>query len=141
MKSAQLSEEIRNLMASPDASRFTLTILSFGYKKGIPLDADMVFDLRFIPNPFYLASLKHLTGNSKKVKDYVLRQPETQPFIDQVHRLINDLIPSYIREGKPQLVLALGCTGGQHRSVALANVFTELFRADGWRVIPIHRDL
>jgi UPF0042 nucleotide-binding protein len=141
MKAAQLSEEIRNLMASPEASRFTLTILSFGYKKGIPLDADMVFDLRFIPNPFYLASLKQLTGNSKKVKDYVMRQPETQPFIDQIHRLINDLIPSYIREGKPQLVLAFGCTGGQHRSVALANIFTELFRADGWRVIPIHRDL
>ena len=141
MKAAQLSEEIRSLMASPDASRFTITILSFGYKKGIPLDSDMVFDLRFIPNPFYLVSLKRLTGNSKKVKDYVMRQPETQPFIDQVHSLINDLIPSYIREGKPQLVLAFGCTGGQHRSVALANIFTELFRNDGWRVIPIHRDL
>lgn len=141
MKAAQLQEEIKSLLTSPTATGFTITIQSFGYKHGIPLDADMVFDLRFLPNPFYLPSLKHLTGNSRKVRDYVMKFEESKRFIEQVHGLIKELIPSFIREGKPQLVLAFGCTGGQHRSVAMANVFTELFKADGWRVLTIHRDL
>ncbi|MDD2216214.1 MAG: RNase adapter RapZ [Eubacteriales bacterium] len=141
MKAAQLSEEIRNLLFSSNATGFTITIQSFGYKKGIPLDADMVFDMRFIPNPFYLASLKKLTGNNKKVQQYVMRFPESQSFVKQIHGLINELIPSYIREGKSQLVLAFGCTGGQHRSVTMANVFKKLLKDDGWRVLTIHRDL
>ena len=141
MKAAQLQEEIKNLLSTPSASGFTITIQSFGYKHGIPLDADMVFDLRFLPNPFYLPSLKNLTGNSKKVRDYVMKFEESKRFADQVHSLITELIPFFMREGKPQLVLAFGCTGGQHRSVTMANLFTDRFKEDGWRVITIHRDL
>lgn len=141
MKVAQLNEEIRNLFLSSDATGFTITIQSFGYKHGIPLDADMVFDMRFIPNPFYLDSLKKLTGNNKKVQEYVMRFSETRSFVTRIHELINGLIPSYIREGKSHLVIAFGCTGGQHRSVTMANVFTALFKKDGWRVLTVHRDL
>lgn len=141
MKTAQLNEAIRSLLASPDASGFSITVQSFGYKHGIPLDADMVFDLRFIPNPFYLPSLKNLTGNSHKVQDYVMKFQISKRFVDQVHSLVNELIPSYIKEGKSQLVLAFGCTGGQHRSVTMANIFTDKFKEDGWQVLTIHRDL
>lgn len=142
MKSAKLSEEIKNLLlTNSDNAIFTITIQSFGYKYGIPLDADMVFDMRFIPNPYYLASMKKLTGNSEKVKNYVMKFPETQKFVETVHELINSLIPLYIREGKFHLVLAFGCTGGQHRSVTMANEFTRLFLEDGKRVVTVHRDI
>lgn len=141
MKVAQLHEELRNVLSYEGATGFTMTIQSFGYKKGIPLDADMVFDMRFIPNPFYVASLRKLTGNNKKVQNYVMKSPQSQEFVDRTYELIDELIPFYIKEGKSQLVLAFGCTGGQHRSVTMANLFTELFRKSGRRVLTIHRDL
>ena len=141
MKVAQLHEELRNLLSSEEATGFTITIQSFGYKHGIPLDADLVFDLRFIPNPFYLPSLRNLTGNSQKVRDYVMKTQQAQNFVEKVYALIDELIPFYIKEGKAQLVIAFGCTGGQHRSVAMANVFTEMFQQAGRRVLTIHRDL
>ncbi len=141
MKVAQLHEELRNVLTSDEATGFTMTVQSFGYKHGIPLDADIVMDLRFIPNPFYLASLRHLTGNSKKVKDYVMKNPQARDFVEKTYALIDDLIPFYIKEGKSQLVLALGCTGGQHRSVVMANLFSEMFREAGRRILTIHRDL
>ena len=141
MKVAQLHEELRNLLSSEEATGFTITIQSFGYKNGIPLDADIVFDLRFIPNPYYLSSLRKLTGNSRKVREYVLRTPQSKSFADNAYTLIEELIPFYIKEGKSHLVLAFGCTGGQHRSVAMANLFTEMFRKAGRRVLTIHRDL
>lgn len=142
MKTAKLNEEIKELLsAGENGDSFTITVESFGYKHGMALDADWVFDVRFIPNPFYLASMKNLTGNSKKVQEYVLRFPESQQFVNQIHKLINDLIPMYVREGKYHLVLAFGCTGGQHRSVTMANEFARRFKEDGKRVILIHRDL
>jgi len=142
MKTAKLSEEIKELLLSEDeADGFTITIMSFGYKHGMPLDADWVFDMRFLPNPFYLASMKNLTGNSKKVQDYVLKFPESHRFIKEIYQVINDLIPLYKKEGKSNLVLAFGCTGGQHRSVTMANEFSRLFTADEKRVILIHRNL
>ncbi len=141
MKTAQLREEVRNLVANGNETRFTITLQSFGYKYGIPLDADMVFDVRFLPNPYYVQSLKALTGNNQKVRDYVTRFPESESFIKKVHELINELIPSFLKEGKANLVIAFGCTGGQHRSVTMANVFTELFKQDGWRVLTIHKDV
>ena len=142
MKNAQLNEEIKKLLLSEEESTsFTISIQSFGYKHGIPLDADMVFDLRFIPNPYYLASMKKLTGNSEKVSKYVMKFPETQEFLATVQGLIDKLIPCYIREGKFHLVLAFGCTGGQHRSVAVANEMSKRFLAEGKRVIAVHRDL
>lgn len=142
MKTAQLNQEIKKLLKSGEGeANFTLSIQSFGYKNGIPLDADMVFDIRFIPNPFYIKSMKTLTGNSKKVSNYVMKFPETVEFLDTVHRMIDKLIPSYIREGKFHLVIAIGCTGGQHRSVVIANELSERFRKGGKRVITVHRDL
>ncbi|MGI6731757.1 MAG: RNase adapter RapZ [Anaerovoracaceae bacterium] len=142
MKAAMLSEEIKKLLLSDmDQANFTISIQSFGYKHGIPLDADMVFDMRFIPNPFYLASMKKLTGNSEKVRNYVMKFEESQKFVETVYQFIDRLIPLYIREGKFHLVVAFGCTGGQHRSVAMANEFTERFLADGKRVVTMHRDL
>jgi UPF0042 nucleotide-binding protein len=101
----------------------------------------MVFDVRFIPNPYYLPSMRNLTGNSKKVQEYVMRFDETKSFIEQIHKLIVELIPSYIREGKSQLVIAFGCTGGQHRSVTISNVVSDLFKGEDRRVLTIHRDL
>ena len=142
MKAAQLNEAICKLLVEDNGQdRFTITLKSFGFKAGIPLDADMVFDVRFIPNPFYLASMRDLTGRSQKVKNYVLRFAETQEFIRRVHSLILDLIPNYMREGKSHLVVAIGCTGGQHRSVAVTEEFKRLFTEDDRRVIMIHRDL
>jgi len=142
MKAAHLNQELRAvLLGEEDKDNFTITVESFGFKHGMPQEADWVFDVRFIPNPYYLASMKKLTGNSKKVQDYVLKFPESQAFVKQVHSLINELIPHYIREGKYNLVLAFGCTGGQHRSVTMANKFAEIFKEEGKRVVLIHRNL
>lgn len=142
MKTAMLNEEIKKLLLSNhDGNTFAISIKSFGYKHGIPLDADIVFDMRFIPNPYYLTSMKKLTGNSKKVRDYVMKFPESIEFLETVEQMINKLIPLYMREGKSHLVLAFGCTGGQHRSVTMANVFSDLFIEQGKSVITVHRDL
>ena len=142
MKNAQLNEEIKKLLLSEEESTsFTISIQSFGYKHGIPLDADMVFDMRFIPNPYYLKSMRKLTGNSENVSSYVMKFPETQAFLSTVYELIENLIPFYVREGKFHLVLAFGCTGGQHRSVAVANAMSKRFLEEGKRVITVHRDL
>lgn len=142
MKTAMLNEEIKKLLLSEeDGKSFTITVKSFGYKYGIPLDADIVFDMRFLPNPYYLASMKKLTGNSKKVRNYIMKFPESQQFVKTVDEMINFLIPLYMKEGKPHLVLAFGCTGGQHRSVTMANVFSDIFIEQGKRVVTIHRDL
>lgn len=142
LKSAQLNQEIKNLILSErNEDMFNVTVESFGYKHGIPLDADMVFDVRFIPNPFYVSSLKNLTGNNKKVQEYAMKFPESRSFADSVKKMVDELIPCYIREGKYNLVLCFGCTGGQHRSVTMANEICSRLKADGRRVVLIHRDL
>lgn len=140
--SSQLKHEMKKIFhAEEDVESLTIAIKSFGYKNGIPLDTDIVFDVRFLPNPFYLASMKHLTGNSKKVKDYVMKWPESKEFVEKTYELIQFLLPYYLREGKSQLVISFGCTGGQHRSVVLANEFFEIFTKEGKRVTVAHRDL
>lgn len=141
MKAAKLREEIKALFGRGEEATFVLNLFSFGFKHGIPLEADMVLDVRFIPNPYYVPSLKKLTGNSKKIQDYVLKFPETQSFISTVEKMLNEMIPCYIREGKYHLNLAFGCTGGQHRSVTMANVFAEKFKEQGIRITIDHRDL
>jgi len=142
MKSAQLREEITDIFTlGQDKDSFTINLQSFGYKHGIPLDVDMIFDMRFIPNPFYVTSLKKLTGNSKKVQNYVMKYPETKSFITKVDELINEITPSFAREGKYHLNIAFGCTGGQHRSVTMANVFAEIFKEQGKRITIEYRDL
>lgn len=120
---------------------FSLTIQSFGYKHGMSSDADIVFDVRFIPNPYYLKSMKELTGNNRKVREYVMKFEETQTFVARVSELVEYLIPFYMKQGKRQLLLAFGCTGGQHRSVAMANEFSDIFREQGRRVTTVHRDI
>ncbi len=122
----ELKEELdRIFVRNEEYNSLMITILSFGFKNGIPTDADLVFDVRFLPNPFYIDELKFKTGNDKEVKDYVMSFPEAGEFLEKLNDMMNFLIPGYIKEGKNQLVVAIGCTGGKHRSVTLAN---ELYR-------------
>lgn len=142
MKSARLWQEVKDLITSGESEKtFMINIMSFGYKKGLPSGADMVFDMRFIPNPYYVKSLRNLTGNNQKVQSYVLRHEDTKRFIAAVSQMVNDMIPSYIREGKYNLNLAFGCTGGHHRSVSVANEMSRIFQSQGRRVTIEHRDL
>ncbi len=142
LKVAELNSELDKLFAlKTKTDTFGLKFMSFGYKHGIPTEADWVLDVRFIPNPYYVASLKKLTGNNKKVAQYVLKQDVTQEFIHRLQEVIIRLIPCYVKEGKYSLTIAFGCTGGQHRSVTLANEFYKMFTADGWRVSLEHKEL
>ena len=142
MKTAKLKEVIKDIvMKGEEKQTFIINIQSFGYKHGMPLDADMVFDMRFIPNPYYVPSLKELTGNSMKVKNYVLRQQVTVEFLEKIVPLLEEMIPAYMQEGKYHLNIACGCTGGHHRSVASANELARIFREKGYRITLAHRDL
>ena len=119
-----------------------VTIISFGFKYGIPEDADLVFDVRFLPNPYYDLKLRPHTGNDKCIKDFVLKYDEAQTFLEKTSDLIKFLIPNYINEGKNQLVIAVGCTGGKHRSVCLANeIFNELKSDETYGLKIEHRDI
>ena len=115
--------------------------MSFGYKYGIPLDTDLLVDVRFLPNPYYMPELRPLTGIDAEVKDYVLKSPLTKEFLDKYSQLLNFLIPLYIAEGKNHLVIAIGCTGGQHRSVAIANYLGEVLIKNDYQVTIKHRDI
>ena len=138
MKTAKLKEVIKDIvMKGEEKQTFIINIQSFG----MPLDADMVFDMRFIPNPYYVPSLKELTGNSMKVKNYVLRQQVTVEFMEKIVPLLEEMIPAYMQEGKYHLNIACGCTGGHHRSVASANELARIFREKGYRITLAHRDL
>lgn len=112
-------------MENGEYNSLMVTVMSFGFKHGIPADADLVFDVRFLPNPFYIDELKKKTGNDKEVQDYVLSFEESNIFLQKLIDMIQFLIPNYVKEGKYRLVIAIGCTGGKHRSVTLAN---ELYR-------------
>ena len=120
-----------------------ISVLSFGFKYGIPADADLVFDVRFLPNPYYVPELKHKTGNQKEVQDYVLNSPVSHEFLDKLVDMIKFLIPNYIEEGKNQLVIGIGCTGGHHRSVTIANeLYNQLNSSDASYGIRLsHRDI
>ena len=115
--------------------------MSFGYKKGTPLAGDIVFDMRFIPNPYYVKTLRPLTGNNAKVSHYVLKQQVTQDFLEKAMDMIEMLIPFYIKEGKYSLTVCIGCTGGHHRSVAVAKELERRFSEKGRRTTLEHRDL
>ncbi len=123
------------------SSTFAVNISSFGFKYGIPTESDVMFDVRFLPNPFYMPSLKKLTGNNKKVKDYIFKSRLAGEFVDSVHSLLISMVQGYVDEGKYHLNIAFGCTGGHHRSVAIANAVAEEFKKDGMRVRVYHRDL
>ena len=117
------------------------TILSFGFKYGIPVDSDLVFDVRFIPNPFYIPELKPFSGNDEPVKNYVMDQIETQTFLEKANDMFEFLIPNYQKEGKIQLIISIGCTGGRHRSVAIANSIYETLHSNNHDVYVEHRDI
>lgn len=140
----ELKEELdRIFLKNEEYSSLIINICSFGFKHGIPADADLVFDVRFLPNPFYVDELKYLTGNDRGVQEYVMGFPEAGIFLNKLTDLLQFLIPNYIREGKYQLVVGIGCTGGKHRSVTLAN---ELYRRlkggrEGYGVTLSHRDI
>ena len=138
----QLKKELINrfILEKGLEKRIILTILSFGFKYGIPLDVDLVFDVRFLPNPYYLDSLRNLLGTDKEVFNYVINNQFANIFIEKVDDLLEFLIPYYIKEGKPQLVIGIGCTGGQHRSVAIAEKLKELLEKNH-SVIIKHRDI
>jgi len=118
-----------------------VSIISFGYKYGIPPEADIVFDVRFLPNPNFVEELKRFTGKSKKVKDYVLSKPETQEFLARLRGLLVYLIPQYRQEGRSYLTIAIGCTGGRHRSPAICEVIRDYLRQKKFKVSITHRDL
>ncbi|MGI9952189.1 RNase adapter RapZ [Moorellaceae bacterium AZ2] len=136
----QLKEQIMELFGG-EREQLTITVVSFGYKYGIPLDADLVVDVRFLPNPYYVPALRPFTGHDRCVADFVLESPVTSEFIVRFMDLMNFLIPHYVKEGKSHLVIAIGCTGGQHRSVTLANKIGELLRTPNRKVIVKHRDV
>ncbi len=134
-----LGESIEHLYAQN--ADISIVVMSFGFKRGIPLDADMVFDLRFIPNPFYQQELKAKTGLEREVAEYVFASPRAKEFVDRVDSLVNFVAPFYLEQDKKQLVLAFGCTGGMHRSVAVAGELFTRFETQGHKVFLQHRDI
>lgn len=122
-------------------TKLIITILSFGFKYGIPMDSDLVFDVRFLPNPYYIDELKHFSGIDKEVRDYVLKFKEANIFLNKLKDLLEFLIPYYIKEGKRQLIISIGCTGGRHRSVTIANSIYEMLKAKNLNVSISHRDI
>lgn len=140
LKPRALREKIMSTFSSKEDTAFTLNFISFGFKHGMPIDADVVFDVRFLPNPFYIDELKPKTGLDKEVYEYVLKWNDTQLLIEKLTDLFKFLIPQYKNEGKSQVVIAFGCTGGQHRSVTLAEFFGARFKEE-YKTIITHRDL
>lgn len=136
-----LKEEMSKIFLEGKKSRnISLSIISFGFKHGTLLDGDLIFDVRFIPNPFYISELREFTGEDENVRDYVFKWPETNIFISKVIDMLEFLIPHYTREGKTQLIIGIGCTGGVHRSVAIANEISKTLEINGHRVAVSHRD-
>lgn len=138
--------ELRGYMLQKFATRETgrkllVSLLSFGYKNGVPLEADLVFDVRFLPNPHFLPELRRLTGRHPKVAAYVRQFPQTSEFLERVTQLLLFLLPHYIEEGKSYLTVAFGCTGGQHRSVMVAEEIRKRLARDGYQVKSVHRDM
>jgi UPF0042 nucleotide-binding protein len=118
-----------------------VTIVSFGFKYGMPADADLVYDVRFAPNPYYIPEMRPFTGNDEIVKNYVMQFEVTQIFLSKLKDMISFLIPNYMQEGKNQLVVAIGCTGGKHRSVTIANALNKFLQNEGYSVVIQHRDI
>lgn len=138
----ELKQELEKIFVKDTGySNLFVTVLSFGFKYGIPVDADIVFDVRFLPNPYYIDDLKSLTGNDKAIQDYVMGFDETKEFLNKVEDLIKFLLPNYVKEGKNSLVIAIGCTGGKHRSVTLANAIADAIQQTEYGCKVEHRDI
>ncbi|MDP4178583.1 MAG: RNase adapter RapZ [Bacillota bacterium] len=142
-RTSDLREEITKFYSEDGQIEIELmiTVVSFGFKYGIPVDSDLVFDVRFLPNPFYIPELKKFSGKDKEVSDYVFSFDVTKKFADKLQDMLEFLIPNYIKEGKRQLIISIGCTGGRHRSVAIANEIYERINSKGYKVNIEHRDI
>jgi UPF0042 nucleotide-binding protein len=139
LKPSELKQKIVERFSNLDEQKLNVNIVSFGFKHGVPIDADLVFDVRFLPNPHYVESLRPLTGKDKDVSEYVMKWPVTQQFLEKLFDLVDFLLPQFQKEGKNQAVIAIGCTGGQHRSVAVAELlYQHLKQNESVRVT--HRD-
>ena len=143
LSTAKLKGVLRQMFgrAGTNQGRMEVRVSSFGFKHGVPMEADLVFDARFLPNPFYMAQLRPLTGLDAGVRDYVFANGQAEEFLNRLWELVGWLLPRYEEEGKTSLVVAVGCTGGHHRSVAIAHALGEKIRAQGWPVAESHRDL
>ncbi|MBR3631554.1 MAG: RNase adapter RapZ [Elusimicrobiaceae bacterium] len=141
LKLGELKEKISALLELKKEGEMQISVVSFGFKNGIPKDTDLVMDVRFLPNPYYVKELKNKTGLDKAVQDYILSFQQTQEFADKFADLIKYLIPQYIKEGKSYLTIAMGCTGGKHRSVFMAHQLAETLRKQGLSASEFHRDI
>jgi len=138
---SQLKELLTRRFLKKKTWKMQIVVVSFGYKYGIPLESDLVFDTRFLPNPFYVEELMHKTGKSQKVREYVLKERKTKKFLSQLNSFIDYLIPKFIDEGKGLLTVSVGCTGGKHRSVIIADKLKEHIKRKNYSVRIYHRDL
>ncbi len=141
LNSNQLRLRILEAFGAEDAPQMQTSVISFGYKHGIPLDVDLVFDCRFLPNPFWVEELRPFSGLDEAVRDFVLGQPESVGFLEKVDDLLTSILPAFVREGKSYLTIAMGCTGGRHRSVVLARALAERLSEHGQTVSVFHRDI
>lgn len=142
LSTAKLRGEILNLFAGEQRDHaMSVNIISFGFKYGIPIDADLVFDVRLLPNPYYIAELKHHTGLEKSVKDFIFSYQQSQDFLKKLEDLMTFSLPLYVEEGKTNIVIAIGCTGGHHRSVAIAKELGEYVARLGFATAVAHRDI
>ncbi|MGE5474487.1 MAG: RNase adapter RapZ [Ignavibacteriales bacterium] len=142
LSTRQLKEQINSIfLEGKSFEGVIISVISFGFKYGIPIESDLVFDVRFIPNPFYIENLKKQTGKDKLVKEYVLQFDETKEFVKKTNDMLEFLIPNYIKEGKSQLVISIGCTGGKHRSITIAEELAGMLESKGHRIIVEHRDI
>ena len=139
LKPIKLQDKLEIYFHKGNQDTFRVSFVSFGYKHGVPKDADLLLDVRFLPNPFYIEELRAQTGNDKAVYDYVMEQPETQEFIEKTIVYYDYLLKKYEEEGKMQMIIGIGCTGGQHRSVSLTNYFADHY-SKVYQVHRLHRD-
>ena len=137
----ELTDVNRIFLGEEEYENFFVTLLSFGFKYGIPEDSDLVFDVRFLPNPYYIPTLKPLTGNDPAVYDYVMAAPQAKEFQRQLFEMVKFLIPNYIAEGKNQIVISIGCTGGKHRSVSMVRALESQMKSLPYTVKMEHRDI
>ena len=138
---SELKEMVASSLPTTTERTLHITVYSFGYKYGIPTDADLVWDVRFLPNPNYIPSLHHKTGLSKPVRDYVLNRKDSKKFLPKFFSLVSDSLPQYIKEGKSHFTIAIGCTGGRHRSVTIAETLSGFLRKKGYPLSIHHRDI
>lgn len=143
MLTRELKRELKKIFVeNKEYKNLYITVLSFGFKYGIPNDADLVFDVRFLPNPYYIEELRPKSGNDREVRDYVMSNGKADKFLEKLADMVKFLIPNYIAEGKTQLVIGIGCTGGKHRSVTLANALYEVLeKSESYGVRIEHRDI